>query len=73
MPRSLNDPVGIANSSLKRTAAPPQSPVTSGVQPSPRLTASSTSTSSAFAYRQTEWREVSISARPSPGAGPRFR
>ena len=49
MPRSLKDPVGIMNSSFHWTGAPPHSPGTSGVQPSPSDTASSLPTSSAFA------------------------
>ena len=44
MPRSLNEPVGIMNSSLNKVAAPSQSPAMSGVPPSPRLTALDAST-----------------------------
>ena len=38
LPRSLNDPVGICNSSLNSTAAPSQRRSTSGVHPSPSET-----------------------------------
>ncbi len=38
-PRSLNEPVGMQPSSLKRTVPPPQGAVSSGVIPSPRVTA----------------------------------
>ena len=38
VPRSLNDPVGICDSSLNSTGAPCQSRRTSGVQPSPSET-----------------------------------
>jgi hypothetical protein len=48
MPRSLKEPVGIVNSSLNATGTPSHTPWTSGVQPSPRLTALAASTSSAL-------------------------
>lgn len=49
MPRSLNEPVGIMNSSFIVTLMPSSLPSTSGVQPSPSVTASFASTSKALA------------------------
>ena len=49
MPRSLKEPVGIMNSSFIVTATPSSLPQTSGVQPSPSVTASLASTSNALA------------------------
>jgi hypothetical protein len=49
MPRSLNEPVGIMNSSLKCVLAPCHARALSGVQPSPIVTACARSTSIAAA------------------------